>query len=66
MWKVEQMNNDQWLIFIQVNIQKEKDTTDLNSPLLMKTRMVTGCWLEMFHGSKSFVLFLSFTLYLYN
>lgn len=37
---------------MQVNILKEKATMDLNMLLLMRTRMVTGCWLEMFHGSK--------------
>lgn len=36
----------------QVFTQREKDTKDQNMPLLMKTRMETGCWLEMFLGSK--------------
>ena len=36
----------------QVSIQKGKGTMDLNMFLLMKTKKVIGCWLEMFHGSK--------------
>jgi hypothetical protein len=35
-----------------VSIQKGKGTMDLNMFLLMKTKKVIGCWLEMFHGSK--------------
>jgi hypothetical protein len=35
-----------------VSIQKGKGTMDLNMFLLMKTKKVIGCWLEMFHGRK--------------
>lgn len=37
---------------MQVNIQRGKATMDLNMLQLMKIRMVTGCWLVMFLGSK--------------
>jgi len=42
------------LVVMQENIQKGKGTMDLNMLQLMKTKMVTGCLLEMFHGSKFF------------
>jgi len=39
------------VLVIQENIQKGKGTMDLNMLQLTKTKMVTGCWLETFHGS---------------
>ena len=43
--------------YYQVNIQRGKDIMDQNLLLLMKIKMVIGCWLEMYHGSKFFSLF---------
>ena len=42
------------LIIFQGSIQRERDTRDQNMYQLMKTKMVTGCLLVMFHGSKFF------------
>jgi hypothetical protein len=38
--------------FFQVSIQRGMATRVPNMHQLTKTKMGTGCWLEMFHGSK--------------
>lgn len=54
----------------QVSTLREKVIKVLNTPLPTRTKMVTGCLLEMFHGSKFFLHFFSFfsqlsTIYIY-
>ena len=49
-----------YVMAFQVSTLKKKVTRDPTMHQHMKTRTVTGCWLEMFHGSKCYISPFSF------